>query len=121
MNPSKLTFLSRLCGKLGHFLPQCGVGASLSQDSKVVIIKTPDQQSRVDEIIHEVVSFKGLQEEQLVEIVNALTETVVNAGEEIIKQGGIRDYFYVVKEGSLDVYLSRIGQPAIKQADYDKQ
>ena len=47
-----------------------------------------------------------------------MAEKKVAVGEEVIKQGGVGDYFYVVEIGSLDVFVSRNDAPAIKEHAY---
>lgn len=47
-----------------------------------------------------------------------MAEKRVVPGEEIITQGGIGDYFYVVETGALDVFVSRNGAPRVKVTDY---
>lgn len=47
-----------------------------------------------------------------------MAEKKVEVGEEVIKQGGVGDYFYVVEIGALDVFVSRNGAPATKVHAY---
>ncbi|KAJ3032489.1 hypothetical protein HDV00_007454 [Rhizophlyctis rosea] len=92
---------------------------SLDKDYvKVVIPKSDEQRKRLEQAIHANFLFKSLDEEQFADVVNALAEKRVSAGEEVIKQGGIGDYFYVVEEGALDVYVARAGQAPVKVTDY---
>ncbi|KAJ3294636.1 hypothetical protein HK104_003454 [Borealophlyctis nickersoniae] len=92
---------------------------SLDKDYvKVVIPKTDEQKQRIQQAIQANFLFRSLDEEQFTDVVNALTEKRVSAGEEVIKQGGIGDFFYAVESGTLDVFVSRNGQPPVKVTDY---
>ena len=68
---------------------------------KVNIPKTDEQRKRIESAISQNFLFKRLEEEQYNDVVNAMSEKRVSAGEEVIKQGGIGDYFYVVETGEL--------------------
>ncbi|CED84731.1 cAMP-dependent protein kinase types I and II, regulatory subunit [Phaffia rhodozyma] len=48
--------------------------------------------------------FRNLDDEQERDVLNAMREIKIPKGEKIIKQGDVGDYFYVVEEGSLDVF-----------------
>jgi cAMP-dependent protein kinase regulator len=39
-----------------------------------------------------------------------MKEVKVQAGEKVIEQGAVGDYFYVVEEGSLDVFKAKPGE-----------
>lgn len=47
-----------------------------------------------------------------------MAEKRVTVGEEVIKQGGVGDFFYVVETGALDVFVSRNGATAVKVHTY---
>lgn len=85
---------------------------------KLVIPKSDEQKQRIEKAIRFNFLFRSLDDEQYSDVVNAMAEKRVVAGEEVIKQGGIGDYFYCVETGNLDVYVSRNGQPGIKVTDY---
>ncbi|KAI8817229.1 cyclic nucleotide-binding-like protein [Fimicolochytrium jonesii] len=85
---------------------------------KVVIPKSDDQKQRIEAAIRGNFLFKSLDDDQYHDVVNAMAEKRVSAGDEVIKQGGIGDFFYVVETGALDVFVSRNGQPAVKVFDY---
>lgn len=79
--------------------------------TKVIIPKSQEQRGRINAAIHANFLFKSLDDEQFREVVDAMGEKRIGTGEEVITQGGIGDYFYVVEEGNLDVFVSRGGQP----------
>ncbi|KAJ3205661.1 hypothetical protein HDU67_008715 [Dinochytrium kinnereticum] len=85
---------------------------------RVVIPKTEEQRSRIDASIRGNFLFRACDEEQYVDVVNAMSEKRVSPGEEVIRQGGVGDFFYVVETGSLDVLVSRNGQTPVKVTDY---
>ncbi|KAJ3054438.1 Karyopherin transporter [Rhizophlyctis rosea] len=76
------------------------------------------QRTRLKDVIRANLLFKDLDDEQFTDILNALVSKRVTAGEEVIRQGAVGDFFYVVEEGTLDVYMSRGGHPAVKVFDY---
>ncbi|KAJ3188161.1 hypothetical protein HDU85_005311 [Gaertneriomyces sp. JEL0708] len=85
---------------------------------KVVIPKTDEQKQRIEQAIRGNFLFKSLDDEQYHDVVDAMAEKRVSIGEEVIKQGAVGDYFYVVETGALDVFVSRSGQAPVKVADY---
>jgi CRP-like cAMP-binding protein len=85
---------------------------------KVVVPKTDDQRARIQSSVKNSFLFRSCDEEQYTDVVNAMSEKRVAKGEEVIKQGGIGDFFYVVETGTLDVFVSRNGAPAVKVTDY---
>jgi CRP-like cAMP-binding protein len=92
-----------------------------SQDKdyiKVVIPKTEEQRRRIESSIANNFLFKNLDEEQYKDVIDAMVEKHVGIGEEIIRQGGIGDYFYVVETGSFNVYVSKNGAPPERVNDY---
>ena len=86
---------------------------------KVVIPKSEEQKKRIEASIRGNFLFRSLDEEQYMDVVNAMAEKHIAAGEEVIKQGGIGDYFYVVEDGAFDVFVSRNGNPAVKVTEYE--
>ncbi|KAI8831266.1 cyclic nucleotide-binding-like protein [Chytridium lagenaria] len=92
-----------------------------SQDAsyeRIVIPKTDEQRSRIDASIRSNFLFRACDEEQYADVVAAMSEKKVAPGEEVIRQGGVGDFFYVVETGALDVLVSRNGSPAVKVTDY---
>lgn len=92
--------------------------SSEKEYAKLVIPKSDEQRNRINAAIHANFLFKSLDEEQFQEVVDAMAEKKVGPGEEVIVQGGIGDYFYVVESGALDVFVSRSGGPSIKVTEY---
>ncbi|KAJ3108559.1 hypothetical protein HDU97_000841 [Phlyctochytrium planicorne] len=85
---------------------------------KIIIPKTEEQRVRIQASIKNNFLFRSCDEEQYTDVVNAMSEKHVAAGEDVIVQGAVGDYFYVVETGSLDVFVSRNGQPAEWKFNY---
>lgn len=47
-----------------------------------------------------------------------MAEKKLSIGEVVIHQGDVGDFFYVIEEGALDVFVSRNGTPAVKVHTY---
>ncbi len=73
---------------------------------RVFIPKTPTQLQRIDKAISQNLLFKNLDEEQLKDVMDAMSEKrITTPGSVIIKQGDVGDFFYVVESGSFDIYV----------------
>ncbi|KAI9019062.1 cyclic nucleotide-binding-like protein [Hyaloraphidium curvatum] len=81
---------------------------------KVVVPKSDEQRRRIEASIKNNFLFRSLDEEQHTDVVNAMAERKVASGEDIIVQGAVGDYFYVVESGGFDFLVSRNGAPAAK-------
>ena len=69
---------------------------------KTVIPKTASQVARIEGSIKGNLLFRNLDEDQHKDVINAMKEVVVRAGTEVIVQGAVGDFFYVVEEGSFE-------------------
>lgn len=73
---------------------------------RVIVKKSPDQLSRIDQAISRNLLFKNLDEEQLKDVMDAMSEKrLTSAGSVIIKQGDVGDFFYVVESGRFDIFV----------------
>ncbi|ORX95649.1 camp-dependent protein kinase regulatory subunit [Basidiobolus meristosporus CBS 931.73] len=87
---------------------------------KMVVEKTAAQRERIESSISNNFLFKNLDEEQKKDAVDAMAEKKIFQGEEVIKQGGIGDYFYIVESGSLDCYVEKEGDvEPLKVTDFE--
>jgi len=77
-------------------------------DTKVIHPKTDEQRQRLQERVMSQLLFRTLDQDQLVEVIDAMFEHKVKAGETVIKQDDDGDYFYVVEDG---VYHALINLP----------
>ncbi|ORZ14398.1 cyclic nucleotide-binding-like protein [Lobosporangium transversale] len=85
---------------------------------KVVIPKTEEQRRRIEASISNNFLFKNLDEDQHEDVVNAMTEKRFHRGDNVIEQGAVGDFFYVVETGTLDVFVAKHGNPAEKVFEY---
>jgi CRP-like cAMP-binding protein len=60
--------------------------------------------------------FKNMPFEHLVRCAEAMSESEVTAGEDVVTQGGPGDYFYVIKAGSADVLRTESDGNTVKVA-----
>ncbi|GAA6022923.1 hypothetical protein JCM11491_006630 [Sporobolomyces phaffii] len=72
---------------------------------KTVIPKTPSQRARIEASIANNLLFRNLDEDQHNDVLNAMKEVTVQAGTEVIVQGAVGDFFYVVEEGNFEVWV----------------
>ena len=72
---------------------------------KTVIPKTPSQRSRIELSIEKNLLFRNLDEEQHTDVLNAMKEVRVTKGMEVIVQGAVGDFFYVVESGEFQVWV----------------
>ncbi|GMK58579.1 hypothetical protein CspeluHIS016_0600210 [Cutaneotrichosporon spelunceum] len=72
--------------------------------------KTPEQIERIRFAIKDNFLFKNLDEEQEMDVLTAMREVTIPAKETIIQQGDAGDYFYIVEDGELEVFVKKDGQ-----------
>lgn len=89
-----------------------GAGGSRSgaNDQIPSFPKTPEQLNRIKTAIKPNFLFRNLDEEQEADVLAAMKEVSIGAGEMIIEQGAAGDYFYVVEKGTLEVFVKKEGQ-----------
>jgi CRP-like cAMP-binding protein len=85
---------------------------------KTVIPKTDEQRRRIEVSISNNFLFKNLDEDQHEDVVNAMTEKRFKCKDNVIEQGAVGDFFYVVETGTLDVFVTKGGNPAEKVFEY---
>jgi cAMP-dependent protein kinase regulator len=76
-----------------------------STTPKTVIPKTPSQRSRIEQSIASNLLFRNLDEAQHDDVMNAMKEVSVPKGTEVIVQGAVGDFFYVVEAGTFEVWV----------------
>ncbi|CCG83066.1 cAMP-dependent protein kinase regulatory subunit [Taphrina deformans PYCC 5710] len=73
---------------------------------KVVIPKSEKQYARIDKSISRNLLFKNLDEEQLKDVLDAMSEKKISTvGSVIIRQGDVGDFFYVVESGLFEIFV----------------
>lgn len=73
--------------------------------SKTIIPKSPNQRARIEASISNNLLFRNLDEDQHKDVLNAMKEVTVPQGTEVIVQGAVGDFFYVVEEGAFEVWV----------------
>lgn len=72
---------------------------------KTVIPKTASQRARIEASIKGNLLFRNLDEEQHNDVLNAMKEVRVPQGTEVVVQGAVGDFFYVVESGQFEVWV----------------
>lgn len=72
---------------------------------KTIIYKDAAQRGRIEASIRNNLLFRNLDEEQHNDVLNAMKEVTVKKGTEVIVQGAVGDFFYVVEEGTFEVWV----------------
>ncbi|KAK9322991.1 cyclic nucleotide-binding-like protein [Lipomyces orientalis] len=70
------------------------------------VVKTPEQNARLNRIIAQNFLFRGLDAEALQTILNVLEEKRIAANVTIIQQGDEGEKFYVIESGTVDYYIN---------------
>lgn len=82
-----------------------GHGAESERPKLPVYPKSAQQLQRIELSIASNFLFRNLDDDQKKDVLSAMKEKKVQPGEMVIEQGAVGDYFYIVEEGSLDVYI----------------
>ncbi|KAF2655437.1 camp-dependent protein kinase-like protein regulatory subunit [Lophiostoma macrostomum CBS 122681] len=73
--------------------------------------KSDDQQSRLKAAVSGNFLFSHLDDDQSAQVLGALQEKPIpTKGIKVIQQGDVGDYFYVVENGSFDIYVNSSGK-----------
>jgi len=77
--------------------------------------KTKEEEARIRQVLDKNMLFAFLDESQLQKLVYAMFQREHKNGDVIIKQGDEGDNFYLIEEGSCDVFITKTaGEPDIK-------
>ncbi|ELU08317.1 hypothetical protein CAPTEDRAFT_106605 [Capitella teleta] len=87
---------------------------------KVIHPKTDDQRKRLNEATKHILLFRSLDQEQMQEVIDAMFEKKVTAGEHIIDQGDDGDNFYVIDSGMYDIFVVIDGKDTLV-GNYENQ
>lgn len=92
--------------------------------NKIVIPKTASQRARIEASIKGNLLFRNLDEDQHNDVLNAMKEVRVQQNTEVIVQGAVGDFFYVVEAGEFEVWVkpqaSHRYDPATKRTISDQ-
>ncbi|KAH9364579.1 hypothetical protein HPB48_006044 [Haemaphysalis longicornis] len=72
---------------------------------KVVHPKSDAQREKLSQAVKNILLFKSLDQAQMQEVIDAMFERKVKAGETVIKQGDDGDNFYVISSGTYHIYV----------------
>ncbi|OMJ08379.1 cAMP-dependent protein kinase regulatory subunit [Smittium culicis] len=115
------------------YLPPPGMGTrrfSVSAESmdpstvgnveKIFIYKSPDQKERISKALKGNFLFEQLDEDSYTGVVDAMEEKTIGPNTDVIIQGDVGDYFYIVEKGKFDIFKSKVnsegkmeGEPAL--------
>jgi len=84
---------------------ECGVIEQEEQFKVTTIEKTPEELERIRKSVSNNFLFSSLSEEQRKVVFDAMCEKKMDADVSIIEQGGQGDYFYVLDQGTCDVFV----------------
>jgi len=84
--------------------------ADEDDSEKVVYPKSDEQRKRLNEAIKDILIFRSLEPEQMQEVIDAMFEKKVEPNEHVIDQGDDGDNFYVIDDGTYDIYVNIDGQ-----------
>jgi len=73
--------------------------------TKVVHIKTEEQRQRLNDSIVNILLFRSLDPDQIQECIDAMFERKVSPGDLVIKEGDDGDNFYVIDNGTYDIFV----------------
>lgn len=76
------------------------------EGAKVVYPKSDEQRERLAESVKHILLFRALDKEQMQDVLDAMFEKTVKAGENVIKQGDDGDNFYVIERGRFNACVS---------------
>uniref|UniRef100_A0A8C7UUG2 cAMP-dependent protein kinase type II regulatory subunit n=1 Tax=Oncorhynchus mykiss TaxID=8022 RepID=A0A8C7UUG2_ONCMY len=75
------------------------------KDPRITHPKTDEQRHRLQEACKDILLFKNLDPEQMSQVLDAMFEMSVEAGEHIIDQEDDGDNFYVIERGTFDILM----------------
>lgn len=72
-------------------------------EERIIHAKTDSQRQRLSQAVEKILLFKSLDSDQMHQVLDAMFEKVVEAGENIITEGDDGDFFYVIESGQYDI------------------
>lgn len=90
------------------------------EEEKVTVHpKSDEQRTKLEAAVKNILLFRSLDTEQMQDVINAMFERKVAAGDFVIKQGDDGDNFYVIESGKYKVFITKEGEPDKVVASYD--
>ncbi|KAJ1645629.1 hypothetical protein J3B02_001259 [Coemansia erecta] len=78
---------------------------------KKFVPKTDEQKQRIRQALDNNFLFKNIDEDSYRDVIDAMEEKHVEKGQNVIVQGGVGDYFYIVERGHFDIYVRKEAEP----------
>jgi CRP-like cAMP-binding protein len=78
--------------------------------TKKLVEKDPFVRAVLNEVIDSNILFRHCKKDEKLDIVDAFDSIEFAEGVDVITQGDSGDNFYIVEEGSLDVYIDSVGK-----------
>lgn len=90
---------------------------NVQETEKVVYPKTDEQKAHLLESVRKILLFRCLDEDDRLEVVDAMFERRVEGNEDVITYGEPGDNFYIIESGTFDVYVM-VGEQLTKVTQY---
>ncbi|CAL8091778.1 unnamed protein product [Calicophoron daubneyi] len=84
---------------------------NVEQTEKKVYPKTDEQKTKLMDSVRSILLFRCLDEDDRLEVVDAMFERKVAPGENVITVGEPGDNFYIVDSGTFDIFILQDGKP----------
>merc|ERR1711972_195713 len=106
--PPPAAYLKQVRGSVsaeafGAFNPQKAFTAPVYE-------KTDEQMKKLRKVMEDSFIFSSLEKKDLDTVINAMQQTKVDKGTQLIKQGDDGDYLYIIEEGQMDCYKKIEGE-----------
>ncbi|CAM9501360.1 unnamed protein product [Ectocarpus sp. 13 AM-2016] len=85
------------------------VGANTKQPELKIVPKSDEESTRIHEILRENLLFKHLDSQQTDQVKDAMFLVQHEPDDVVIREGDAGDNFYVIDEGTFDVYIKKEG------------
>ncbi|KAI2810729.1 hypothetical protein RDWZM_002364 [Blomia tropicalis] len=100
--PARLSFTRRKSVFAEHYDPE----EDEEEVETIVHPKSDVQRQRLSEAVKNILLFRSLEPSEMAEVIDAMFERKVDAGEMVIRQGDDGDFFYVISDGSFSIVVT---------------
>ncbi|XP_008473823.1 cAMP-dependent protein kinase type II regulatory subunit-like [Diaphorina citri] len=87
---------------------------------KVIYPKSDEQRRSLAESVKKILIFRSLDSDQMNDVIDAMFEKPVEAGDIVIRQGDDGDFFYVIESGRYEASVEIDGEDKLMHAYEDK-